>query len=333
MIIKSFEIENNLQKIIPYKFILIYGENIGLKETLKRKIVSLNKKAEIINLYQEDINKNKDIILNEVRNISLFSEEKIIIINQANENNLSDIKSIIDSKEKIKIILIAELLDKKSKIRAIFEQKSNLAVIPCYSDNDITLRKLIQRELREFKNLNLNTENIIINFSNSNRKTILNNLDKIKSFYDKKILSEDSLETLLNSDRNELFENIRDAALMGEKVKLNNLLNNFTFSNDETFLYLNMVNYRFIKLLEIHRQNVKNNELSVTIAQMRPPIFWKEKPMFLKLLKKWDEQSILEALIYLGQTEKKIKSNSTVNALTVVKNSITNICSNSWAYF
>ncbi len=333
MIIKSFEIENNLQKIIPYKFILIYGENIGLKETLKRKIVSLNKKAEIINLYQEDINKNKDIILNEVRNISLFSEEKIIIINQANEKNLSDIKSIIDSKEKIKIILIAEPLDKKSKIRAIFEQKSNLAVIPCYSDNDITLRKLIQRELREFKNLNLNTENIIINFSNSNRKTILNNLDKIKSFYDKKILSEDSLETLLNSDRNELFENIRDAALMGEKVKLNNLLNNFTFSNDETFLYLNMVNYRFIKLLEIHRQNVKNNELSVTIAQMRPPIFWKEKPMFLKLLKKWDEQSILEALIYLGQTEKKIKSNSTVNALTVVKNSITNICSNSWAYF
>ena len=333
MIIKSFEIENNLQKIIPYKFILIYGENIGLKETLKRKIVSLNKKAEIINLYQEDINKNKDIILNEVRNISLFSEEKIIIINQANEKNLSDIKSIIDSKEKIKIILIAEPLDKKSKIRAIFEQKSNLAVIPCYSDNDITLRKLIQRELREFKNLNLNTENIIINFSNSNRKTILNNLDKIKSFYDKKILSEDSLETLLNSDRNELFENIRDAALMGEKIKLNNLLNNFTFSNDDTFLYLNMVNYRFIKLLEIHRQNVKNNELSVTIAQMRPPIFWKEKPMFLKLLKKWDEQSILEALIYLGQTEKKIKSNSTVNALTVVKNSITNICSNSWAYF
>ena len=333
MIIKSFEIENNLQKIIPYKFILIYGENIGLKETLKRKIVSLNKKAEIINLYQEDINKNKDIILNEIRNISLFAEEKIIIINQTNEKNLSDIKNIIDSKEKIKIILIAELLDKKSKLRAIFEQKSNLAVIPCYSDNDITLRKLIQRELREFKNLNLNTENIIINFSNSNRKTILNNLDKIKSFYDKKVLSEDSLETLLNSDRNELFENIRDAALMGEKIKLNNLLNNFTFSNDDTFLYLNMINYRFIKLLEIHRQNVKNNELSVTIAKMRPPIFWKEKPMFLKLLKKWDRQSILEALIYMGQTEKKIKSNSTVNALTVVKNSITNICSNSWTYF
>ena len=333
MIIKSFEIENNLQKIIPYKFILIYGENIGLKETLKKKIINLNKKTEIINLYQDDINKNKNIISNEIQNISLFAEEKIIIINQANEKNLSEIENILNSEEKIKIILIAELLDKRSKLRGIFEKKSNLAIIPCYKDNDITLRKLIQSELREFKNLNSNTENMIINYSNLNRKTILNNLDKIKSFYDKKVLSEDSLETLLNSDRNELFENIRDAALIGDKTKLNNLLNNFTFSNDDTFLYLNMVNYRFIKLLEIHKENVKNDDLSITITKIRPPIFWKDKPMLLKLVKKWDKQSIIEALLYLGQTEKKIKRNSSLNALTVVKNSITNICANSWTYF
>ena len=58
---------------------------------------------------------------------------------------------------------------------------------------------------------------MILNYSNLNRKTIQNNLEKIKSFYDKKILEEDSLEILLNSDRNEIFENIRDAALNGEK--------------------------------------------------------------------------------------------------------------------
>ena len=36
----------------------------------------------------------------------------------------------------------------------------------------------------------------------------------------KKILSEESLEILLNSDRNEIFENIRDAALNGNKINL-----------------------------------------------------------------------------------------------------------------
>lgn len=333
MILKSFEIENNIQKVVQYKFVLIYGENIGLKETLKKKIIELNKKADIVNLYQEDISKHKNIILNEIKNSSLFSEEKIIIVNQTNESILRELEDVLDNKEKIKVILIADLLDKKSKLRSIFEKKNNLAIVPCYNDNDITLRKLIQKELREFENLDTNSINMILNYSNLNRKTILNNLEKIKSFFDKKVLSGDSLETLLNSDRNEIFENIRDAALIGEKTKLKSLLSNFAFSKDDTFLYLNMINYRLIKLLEIHRTNDNYNDFNITIGKMRPPIFWKDKPIFLKLLKKWDKQSILEALSYLGKIEEKIKKNSTLNALTVVKNSITNICANSWIYF
>ena len=333
MILKSFEIENNIQKIQQYKFVLIYGENIGLKETLKKNIINLNLKAEIINLYQEDVNKNKNIILNEIKNISLFSEEKIIVLNQIDEKNIIELDKILQSKEKIKIILIADLLDKKSKLRTIFEKEKDLAIIPCYNDNDITLRKLINSELKEFKNLNSNVINMILNYSNLNRKTIKNNLDKIKSFYDKKVLSEESLEELLNSDRNELFENIRDASLIGDKTKLNNLLSNFAFSNEDAYLYLNMINYRLIKLLEIHKTNESLGDFNVTITKMRPPIFWKDKPVYLKLLKRWHKQSILEALEYLGHIEEKLKKNSSLNSLTMVKNSILNICSNSWAYF
>ena len=42
MILKSFEIENNIKNILKYKFVLIYGENIGLKDILKKKIIQLN---------------------------------------------------------------------------------------------------------------------------------------------------------------------------------------------------------------------------------------------------------------------------------------------------
>ena len=333
MILKSFEVENNIKSILNYKFILIYGENIGLKEALKKNIVNANNKAEIVNIYQEDIAKNKDVILNEVKNVSLFTEEKIIVINQVNEKIISDIEDLRDSKENIKIILIAELLDKKSKLRSLFEKTSNLAAIPCYNDTEITLRKLIQIELKNFKNLNPNTINMILNYSNLNRKTILNNIEKIKSFYEKRILSEDTLEILLNADRNEVFENIRDAALNGDKVKLNNLLGNFTFANEDTYLYLNMINYRLIKLLDILKLNENNQSIELTINKMRPPIFWKDKPIFLKLLKKWDKQSIIGALEYLREVEKKMKNNSAINNLTIIKNSITNICTSSWAYF
>ena len=333
MILKSFELERNIKSILNYKFILIYGENIGLKEVFKKKIVNLNKNAEIINLYLEDIAKNKDIILREVKNISLFNEKKIIIVNQVNEKIYSEIESLMNVKENIRIIIIADLLDKRSKIRNLFEKEKNFAIIPCYNDNDITLRNLVQNELKDFKNVNSNTINMIISYSNSNRKTIINNIEKIKSFYEKRILSEGSLEVLLNSDRNEMFENIRDAALDGDKKKLNDLLGNFNFTNEDAYFYLNMINYRLIKLLEIHRQNINNSNYNNAINNMKPPVFWKDKPVFLKLLQKWDKQRVIGALEYLGKTEQKIKNNSTLNTLTVVKNSITNICTNSWVYF
>ena len=333
MILKSFEIEKNIKNILNYKFILIYGENIGLKEDLKNKIIKLNNKSEIINLYQEDLSKNKDIILDEVKNISLFSQEKIIIVNQVQEKIIPNLEDIIDSKENVRILLIGDLLDKKSKLRNFFEKKNNLGIIPCYNDNEITLKRIIQQELQEFKNLNSNTMNMILTYSNLNRKTITNNLEKIKMFYEKKILTEESLETLLNSDRNEIFENIRDATLNGDKVELNKLLSNFTFANEDTYLYLNTINFRLSKLLDIHKHNVENQSFEVAISKIKPPIFWKDKPIIIKLLKKWDKQRVIGALRFLGKTERKIKNNSALNSLTIVKNSITNICSNSWTYF
>ena len=59
---------------------LIYGENIGLKEIFKEKIISLFKDAEIVNLYNEDISKNKDIIINEAKNISFIYKNKVIFL-------------------------------------------------------------------------------------------------------------------------------------------------------------------------------------------------------------------------------------------------------------
>ena len=51
------------------------------------------------------------------------------------------------------------------------------------------------------------------------------------------------------------------------------------------------------------------------------------------MLKKWDKQSVIEVLKYLAKVENKIKKNSSINSLTIIKNSITNICTNSWTYF
>ena len=333
MILKSFEVEKNIKILLKYRIMLIYGENIGLKESFKEKIISLFKDAEIVNLYNEDISKNKDIIINEAKNISLFTKNKVIIFNQASDKVLSDIQYILKNEKQTNIILFADILEKKSKLRSFFEKEKTIALIPCYSDNEITLRRLVQSELKDYKNLNNDVVTMVINYSNLDRKNIMSNLEKIKIYFEKRILSQNELETLLNTDRNEFFENIRDAALNGEKSRLNGLFDNFVFNKEETFLYLNAINQRLIKIKEIQEQNDMHNNLELALNKMRPPIFWKDKPTYMKLLKKWDKKRVLEAIIYLGKIEKEIKNNSSIDQLAIVRNSITNICSNSWTYF
>ena len=332
MILKSFEVEKNVECIIKYKFTLIYGENLGLKDKLKKDIIKIFSNYEIVNIYQEDFNKNKDILINEFKNTSLFSDKKLIFVHQASDKIIKDIE-ILKTEQKIaRVIIITELLEKKSKLRYLFEKDKELSLIPCYNDNDYTLQRIVNEELKGFKNLNKEVIELILEASSKDRRKILSNIQKIKSFFETRVIETNELENLLNSDRNEVFENIRDAALAGDKIKLNKFLNNFMFSQDDTFRYLNMINIRLIKLLELHNFRESNN-LDFAVNNIKPPIFWKDRPIMLQHAKKWQKNKLKEALIYIGHIEEIIKKNSNLNSTTLLKNSITNLCTRTWSYF
>ncbi len=331
MILKSFEIEKNINSVSKFKFTLIYGENLGLKDKLKNEIIKIFKNYEIVNIYQEDFSKSKDILVKEFKNSSLFSDKKLIIVHQASDKLSKDIEALKKEKENTKIVMISELLDKKSKLRYLFEKDKELSIIPCYNDNDYTLQRIIKDELKGFKDLTAEVIELILEISNKDRKKILSNIQNIKTYFEKKVIKIDELENLLNSDRNEVFENVRDAALSGDKEKLNKLLNNFSFSQDDAYQYLNMINFRLIKLLELH--NLGGENLDLAINNIKPPIFWKERPIMLQLAKKWQKKTLSEALRYIGKTEEMMKKNSYLNSSTILKNSITNLCAKTWTYF
>ena len=80
MIHKSYIVEEDIN-VLKNNLILIYGENTGLIDELKNKIIIQDKKNQIIRLTQEEVLKNENILFNEINNISLFGGEKTIFIN------------------------------------------------------------------------------------------------------------------------------------------------------------------------------------------------------------------------------------------------------------
>ena len=324
MIYKSYIVEQNV-KLLKNSSTLFYGENLGLKKEIIDKIKSLNQEAEFFTYNQDELLKDKELIIKQIVNVSLFEKNKIFIINQVNDKLFEITKELLELIDAQKIYLLADVLDKKSKLRNLFEKSKNLNVVPCYEDNEISIRNIINIRLKGFNGLTPNNVNIILDNSNLNRVKLNNELDKIILFFQNRNIETDKLEILLNNKINESFNALKNEALMGNKSKTNKLLGETILEEEKNILYLNILNQRLNKLKEI-RNISENKDLEASIDKLRPQIFWKDKPMFLGQARKWDQEKIQRFLEKTYQIEKKIKSNSNIDKSIIMKNLLVDIC-------
>ena len=324
MIFKSYLIEQNFQNINT-NLILFFGENIGLKNEFKKKIKSKNLQAKTITFIQDDIIKNEDNFFSELFNISLFEEKKIYIIDNASDKILNILQKIEPKLENQKIFLFSDLLDKKSKLRNYFEKSKNASAIACYADNEITIKKIILKNLKEFRGLSSQNINIIIDNSNLERDKLYNELDKIITFFTNKEIVTEKLELLLNSKTNDNFNLLKDEAINGNKNKTNKLLSETIIEPEKNILYLNIINQRLNKISDVLKL-VQSTNLENAINITKPPIFWKDKATVIEQTKKWDKNKIKNILNKTYSVELEIKSNSVINKNILLKKLLVDIC-------
>lgn len=324
MIAKSFIIEKDINTL-NNNLVLFYGENLGLKNFFKKKLKIIEKSIKTLVFSQDEIVKNAEIIFTEVLNRSLFDKEKIIFINDANDKILPIIQEIENLVNNQKIYLFAELLDKKSKLRNYFEKSKDKIAVPCYADNEVTIKKIILNKLKNFKGVTTQNINLILQSCNLERDKLYSELDKIITCFDNNEIDDEKLVKLLNVSENNNFSVLKDEALNGNKIKTNRLLKDTFIHPEKNFLFLNMFNKRLIDLSKIDDTN-KSTTLEEKMDKIKPPIFWKDKPFFIQQSKKWNKHKIRKALSETYNLELRIKSNSLVDQGILIKKLIVDIC-------
>ena len=255
-------------------------ENLGLKNQFKDDIKSLKNNFKIIYYSQDEIIKNPDIFYNEIFNFSLFQEEKKIFINDVNDKIFTLISEIEKKDLAQKIYLFAGILDKKSKLRNYFEKSKKLIIVPCYNDNEITMKNIIIEQLKGFKGLTTQNINMIVESCSLDRDKLKNEINKIIVYFKDKNIKNHELENLLNLNENINFSILKDEVLNGDKLKTNKLISDTIIEPEKNVLYLNMINQRLIGLLKI-KENDDELNLEKKVDNLKPPVFWKDKPIFL----------------------------------------------------
>lgn len=324
MISKSYILEKNINQINKNLF-LFYGENLGLKNEFKNKIQFNNSKIKIIRFTEEEILKNPDNFFNEIFNISLFEEQKSFFIDHTSDKILPFIKEIESKIGEQKIYLFSDILEKKSKLRGYFEKSEICVAVACYADTEINIKKIIQEKLKDFTGLNLENINLIIDKCNNDRVKLINEIEKIYTYFSDKKIENKQLEKILDNKVNDNFNILKDSALNGNKFKTNKLLSDTFIDADKNVFYLTLINQRLNKLIEVFKLS-KNNTLMEAVDKVKPPIFWKDKPNFTEQAKKWNERKIKLIMKKTYDLEIKIKSGLSFKADLLLKKLLLDIC-------
>ena len=324
MIIKSFEL--NKINVKSSNFYLFYGENEGYKNEAIEKIFNINISKNIYRYEEKEILDNFESFFESIQSKSFFEKEKLIIISRVSDKIKNIIEEIIEKNtEDIKIILNSGILEKKSKLRSLFEKNKNTICVPFYADNNQTLSKIINNFFRE-KKIIVSQEkiNLLIDRCRGNRQNLRNELDKIDSFVkNKKNINIDQIMKLTNLAENYNVSELIDSYLAANFKKTINILNENNFSIEDCMLITRTLLIKSKRLYKLLLEINNNKSIEEAISSFKPPIFWKDKETVKQQIKNWSLNAAENLIYKTNELELLIKKNSN-NSINILSDFIIN---------
>jgi len=314
MIVKHFQL--NKKNLLQKNFFLIYGNNRGLIEEITQDIIKINVNRNVHKHQEDDILKNEENFLEKVFNKSFFDNNKIFIIKKATDKILNIIEKIVTkSLDEISFILLSENLEKKSKLRSLFEKDKKLISIPVYEDNLKTLNDIATKFMSQNKiNISRQAIDIITQRASGDRINLTNELNKIESYTakEKKINLEDILK-LTNLTDSYTINHFVDQSLLNNKNRMKKILNENILYTEDCIVIIKTFLLKLKRLKNIKKSLIEGKNIDYIFSTYKPPIFWMDKETIQNQLKELSLNQINLLIKKINILELLIKKNSHIS--------------------
>ncbi len=314
MIIKSFNLKNDLKT--KSNLFLFYGQNEGQKEEIINNFFLKEFSGENIKFDEKQILENKEVFFETCFNDSLFSSEKIIQVSRVTHKMYEIIKEVAD-KEIVnkKVIFLSGPLDKKSKIRQMFEKEKNIVCIAFYKEDNYSLYKLANEFFKK-NSISISSQNLnlIVEMCSGDRKNLKNEMSKILNYcFEKKSITRQEILKLINLYEDENYFELIDNCLSKNFKKVSKIINNSIFQKTDSLILIRSFLSRLKRLIELKKLQNELGNVNQTIENFRPPIFWKDKEIVHRQVENWSIKKIYDLLDEVNELEINFKKNSNLS--------------------
>ena len=312
MLLKAQDLNLKKKDFFKEKIILLYGENQDLIKDLNEKIINnfLDEKKIEKNIFEDDVIKNPENVINYYVNGSLFDENKnILVIKNCSDKILEIINKVKNNIKNNLIILNSEILLKNSKLRQFGEYDKLAICIPCYQENKSDIKKYLTQQL-QINNIKLSDSQneIITNSSSLKRSKVKEAIEKLKLFKNSGKITDQVVEEICTDLDLKKNDEIIDVLLSKDEKSINEFISNMS-NYEKNFIEIIIILRSFIiKILDIQKNN-KNLSIDERIEKYKPPIFWKDKDRIKNILKTWNTNNLEKFLSNLNVIETEFKRN------------------------
>lgn len=238
---------------------LIYGVD---KYLIDKEIDKIIKKNKIDNnsIIRYSLNEDSiDNILEDANTFNLFSDTKLIIVNDANiftsSNDILTDKIInylnnYNDKSYLVFTLLSDKIDNRKKITKVMSDKGNVIDL---NKKDVDTNYIISYLKENGYQINMSDARMILNKVGNNLFSINNELDKLMLFkLEDKVIDKNSIDLLINENIDSSLFALVDSITNKDKDKMLKLYHECLLESDPVMI-INMLANKYILLYQVKR--------------------------------------------------------------------------------
>lgn len=283
--------------------VLIYGPDAGQVDEYCDLAV---KKLEIDrdNLFaldSDDLHDKQDALFAEACSPSMFGGRKMVLISNAGDACAKQIAELVAHSGLCATVVVAGGdLRAGGGLRLMFEDASDMAALPCYTDDARTLATLIRNELSASAGIQQITPDAMAYMTShlgGDRGITRGFLTKIALYVDdKRIVELSDVEKCLPDTGAADMDDFLFSLTAGHIQQTMTALDRLMYDNKDSNMLL--------RVLDMHFKRLQN---AVVNGQL-PRLFWKVEDKFKMAMKIWPESEITAVLIRLNELERQLRT-------------------------
>lgn len=300
--------------------VLIHGADAGQVRQRAAQATSawLGPKADPmaqLEITPEKLKEDSAILSDELAAMSLMAPRRVILVREVEDAHLPAIQSALTTRapDNFLVLYSTESLPATSKLRVWAERDTSIAAAAFYKDEGAGLEQFIRDTLRGY---GLRAGNDVTRYLaaqlSGDRQIILNELEKLSLYVgdEAEDVSIDDAVAVVGENNDQSFDELSTAVAGGDMVALCRLSDRLLLEGNPGLLMVRSLMRYFARLETLALKRREGTSIDAAIESLRPPVFFKAKPILKAHTTRWTAEACATALARLQMLELDSKRHS-----------------------